>query len=177
MRAIRLALFGVAGLVIALAALALALGWRPLSSAPATVAPPAAPAEIAPTTPAEPTLTGEERAIAESMSTRAGSMIQASQQLRQLGQEIRATAAWKGKVKAAAAIITGGQTTIQQAVLPKRYGPLKTQAKATTDQCGAAADSLPNANSLTIAAVAKIGPQLDTCERDLKRLQLSLSGL
>lgn len=176
MRAIRLALFAVVGLVVALGGLALALGWRPSSSAPvAPAAPPVAATD--PTTPAEPTLSGDERAIAQAMNTRAESMVKAVHDLQALGQEIRATALWKGKVQAAALIITGGQMTIQQAALPQRYGPLKTQAKATTDQCGSAVTSLPRPDALTIAAVAKISPQLETCERDLKKLQLSLSGL
>jgi hypothetical protein len=104
-------------------------------------------------------------------------MVQAVGDLRRLGQEIRATVEWKVKVRAAAAIITGGQTTIQQAALPARYGPLKLRAKTVTDACGAAVTGLPAVDALTIAAVAAIEPQLDVCERDLKRLQLSLSGL
>jgi hypothetical protein len=177
MRAVRLAIFGIVGLGIVLFGLALAIGWRPLSSAPVTVAPPAPAAETVSTAPAEPTLTSEERAIAESMSARAESMVKAVHDLQALGQEIRATALWKGKVQAAALIITGGQMVIQQAALPARYGPLKATAKTTTDACAAAVRSLPSADTLTIAALTAIDPQLVTCERDLKRLQLSISGL
>jgi hypothetical protein len=177
MRVLRLAVFGIVGLGVVLVGLALAIGWRPFSSAAAPALPAAPAAEIAPTSAPEPTLSADERAVVETMNTRAESMVQATRTLRQLGQEIRATAAWKGKVTAAAGIITGGQKVIQQAALPSRYGPLKATAKATTDACGAAVTGLPGVDSLTIAAVAHISPQLETCERDLKRLQLSLSGL
>jgi hypothetical protein len=174
MRIVRLALFGIAGLGIVLVGLAFAIGWRPFSSATAPAQPAA---EIVPTNAPEPTLSADERAVVETMNTRAGAMAQAARDLRQLGQEIRATVAWKGKVKAAASIVTGGQKVIQQAALPFRYGPLKDRAKTVTDACGAAVTGLPAADVLTIASVAHISPQLETCERDLKRLQLSLSGL
>jgi hypothetical protein len=174
MRVLRLALFGIVGLGIVLVGLALAIGWRPFSSTPAPAQPAA---ELVSTNVPEPTLSVDERAVVETMNTRAESMVQATRDLRQLGHEIRATAAWKGKVTAAAAIITGGQKVIQQAALPSRYGPLKDRAKGVTDACGAAVTGLPSVDALTIALVANIGPQLETCERDLKRLQLSLSGL
>jgi len=176
MRAVRLAIFGIVGLGIVLFGLALAIGWRPLTSTTAP-APAAPPAELVPTVATEPTLTSEERAIAESMSARAESMVKAVHDLQALGQEIRATALWKGKVQAAVLVITGGQMVIQQAALPARYGPLKDRAKSVTDGCSAAVRGLPDADSLTTTAVAAISPQLATCERDLKRLQLSLSSL
>lgn len=138
---------------------------------------PAATIETVPTAVPEPTLTSDERAVATMMSERAGAMVQAAQTLRQLGQEIRATAAWKGKVRAAASIITGGQKVIQQAALPTRYGPLTDRAKSVTDACGAAVAALPAIDALTVSSVAALDPQLTICERDLKRLQLSISGL
>lgn len=176
MRAVRLALFGIIGLVVVLGGLALALGWRPSNGTLST--PAAQPAvETDPTALAEPTLTSDERAIVKAMDARAESMIAAVHDFQALSQETRATLTWKTKVRTAAAIMTGGQAAIQQAALPARYGPLKTRAKEVTDQCGAAVTSLPAVDALTVAAVAAIDPQLVICERDLKRLQLSLSGL
>lgn len=123
----------------------------------------------------EPTLTADEQAIFQSMATRAESMVKAVHDLQALGQEVRATALWKGKVQAAALIITGGRMVIQQAALPAHYGPLKTRAKDTTEQCAVTVEGLPRPDALTIASVAALDPQLKICERDLKRLQLSFS--
>lgn len=177
MRAARLALFGIGGLAVVLLGLALAIGWRPFQSVPVSpTSPPASTTESLPTVVPEPTLTAAERAVFNSMSIRADSMVKATRDLRALGQEIRATALWKGKVQSAVLIITGGQTTIQQAALPAHYGPLKDRVKTVTDACAATVTGLPDANALTIAAVAAITPQLEVCERDLKRLQLSAIG-
>jgi hypothetical protein len=65
-----------------------------------------------PTGAPEPTLTHDERTQVALMDNRASAMIAAAGDLQRLGQEIRATVAWKGKVHAAATTITAGQHAI-----------------------------------------------------------------
>ena len=138
---------------------------------------PAPAASTTPAAPAEPTLTPAERAVVATWSTRTASMITAAKNLQALGQEIRADIAWKGRVQAQGAIITGGQQVIRDTPLPPRYGPLSTRATAAVDSCALIVRVLPSVDDLTIAALARQQQPLEACVTGLERVQLSLEGL
>jgi hypothetical protein len=173
---VRLAAFAAVLLLI----FALVLGWRPwhLLSPPPPAVPtrPIAAQEMATIAP-EPTLTDSERATVQTWTTRTASMITAARELQTLGQAIRADLAWKGKVRAAAVIITGGKQTIQRTPLPDRFGPLSERAKTATDGCARTVGKLPDVDALGAASVQALNAELDQCVRALELLQVSLSGL
>lgn len=142
-----------------------------------------APASLPPTSPAaaaDPTLTTAERAGIKTISERAKSMTAAAKDLQALGQEIRATVAWKVKVRTAAQIITGGQKTIAQVNLPAFYTPLAQRTKMVTENCAKPAEALASA-SVDALSVAMVKAQDNALQRwcitELEHLQLSLDSI
>lgn len=137
----------------------------------------AAPAAVVPTTVPDPTLTNAARQGVQTIRTRAASMTQAAQDLAALGQEIRATVAWKAQVRTAAQVITGGQQTIAQVQLPASYAPLAQRTKAITANCAKPAESLLAAapDTLTTTMVRAQQDALQRwCVTELARLRASL---
>lgn len=104
-------------------------------------------------------------------------MVKAAEDLQALGQEIQVTVAWKGKVKAAGSVITGGQKTIAGVALPSFLSPLDKNVHDTATECADIVAKLPDVDALTIKAVSDATPQLQACVRKLRLFQNQLESL
>jgi len=143
--------------------------------APAVAVPSEPPTSDMPTL---PPLTAADRATFQAVREQIKAMTTAATNLHQLAQEIRATRIWKERVHTNVSVVTGGRTKIKAIALPAGYTPLQQRLTETTEACAHSVGALPDSiDQLAVTALMAIDTELQTCIRDLGRLDLSLSTL